>query len=216
MKKLIIFDLDGTLLDTSPGIMHCYSETGKKLGLKSNVLDNKRCVIGGPLKDGFKKLYSIKNETQVDAAVDEYKKLYATQGIKMYKPYDGIEKMLKNLQNHGFYTAVATLKLEDYVKEMLKEAGLSHYFDIIKGWNGNDNCTKAVFLEEILSELSIRRRDTILVGDSIYDAKGTEEANVDFVGVSYGFGINPGQEQGRAIYTAESPEELEKFLTAKT
>ena len=134
----------------------------------------------------------------------------------MYKPYDGIEKMLKNLQSHGFYTAVATLKLEDYVKEMLKEAGLSHYFDIIKGWNGNDNCTKAVFLEEILSELSIRRRDTILVGDSIYDAKGTEEANVDFVGVSYGFGINPGQEQGRAIYTAESPEELEKFLTAKT
>ena len=48
MKKLIIFDLDGTLLDTSPGIMHCYSETGKKLGLKSNVLDNKPALSAVP------------------------------------------------------------------------------------------------------------------------------------------------------------------------
>ena len=58
-KKLIIFDLDGTLLDTSEGILHCYHKTAKLLNLKKNPIDNDSIVIGGPLSDGFRTLYDI-------------------------------------------------------------------------------------------------------------------------------------------------------------
>ena len=61
-KKLIIFDLDGTLLDTSEGILHCYHKTAKLLNLKKNPIDNDSIVIGGPLSDGFRTLYDIPDE----------------------------------------------------------------------------------------------------------------------------------------------------------
>lgn len=98
MKKLIIFDLDGTLLDTSEGIMHCYRKTGAILNLQENVIENTKCVIGGPLKDGFQCLYKIDSENQLEKAIATYRSIYQSEGIKMFCAYDGIEELLKILK----------------------------------------------------------------------------------------------------------------------
>lgn len=189
-KKLIIFDLDGTLLDTSEGILHCYRKTAGMLNLKKNPVENDSVVIGGPLSDGFRTLYDIPDEETLAKAIDTYRKLYANEGITKFSAYNGIDTALSELKSDGYQLGVATLKLEEYAKSMLKNAGLAKYFDIIHGWDGTEKCTKSYTVTKVLFEQKCLAKDAVLVGDSVYDKKGAEIAGVDFLGVIYGFALN--------------------------
>ena len=157
MKKLIIFDLDGTLLDTSSGIMHCYSETGIALNLKPRSVADKTCVIGGPLSNGFNTLYYIDDDELVSRASEHYRTLYKSDGIKTEK------------------------------------------------------CTKAYILNQVIDIMKADRADCTLVGDSEYDAGGAKEAGIDFIGVSYGFGIKKDRDFEH-IFIADSPSEIADFI----
>lgn len=212
MKKLIIFDLDGTLLDTSEGIMHCYRKTGEILNLKENIFENKKCVIGEPLKDGFRRLYMIDSESQFEKAIAAYRSLYQSEGINMFTTYQGIEVLLKNLKENGYLLAVATLKAESYAKQMLESAGLAKYFDVIHGWDGTDSCTKAYIITKVIFTLNLIPSDSILVGDSEYDAYGADAAEVDFLGVSYGFGIKKGDNKSQLFPISDSPEDVLDYI----
>lgn len=212
MKKLIIFDLDGTLLDTSEGIMHCYRKTGEILNLKENIFENKKCVIGGPLKDGFRRLYMIDSESQLEKAIAAYRSLYQSEGINMFTTYQGIEVLLKNLKENGYLLAVATLKAESYAKQMLDSSGLAEYFDVIHGWDGTDSCTKAYIITKVIFTLNLIPSDSILVGDSEYDAYGADAAEVDFLGVSYGFGIKKGDNKSQLFPISDSPEDVLDYI----
>ncbi|WP_294466558.1 HAD family hydrolase [uncultured Ruminococcus sp.] len=212
MKKLIIFDLDGTLLDTSEGIMHCYRKTGAILNLQENTIENKKCVIGGPLKDGFQCLYKIDSENQLEKAIATYRSIYQSEGIKMFCAYDGIEELLKNLKENGYLLAVATLKAESYAKQMLESAGFAKYFDVIHGWDGTDRCTKAYIITKVIFTLNMISSEAILVGDSEYDAYGADAADVDFLGVSYGFGIRKCESKSKLFPIADSPEDVLDYI----
>ena len=191
-RKLIIFDLDGTLLDTSDGILHCYHKTASMLNLRKNSVENDSIVIGGPLSDGFRTLYDIPDEETLAKAIDTYRNLYANEGITKFSAYNGIDTSLSELKSDGYQLGVATLKLEEYAKSMLKNAGLAKYFDIIHGWNGTEKCTKAYTVTKVLFEQKCLAKNAVLVGDSVYDKNGAEIAGVDFLGVTYGFGIKKG------------------------
>ena len=181
-KKLIIFDLDGTLLDTSEGILHCYHKTASMLNLRKNSVENDSIVIGGPLSDGFRTLYDIPDEETLAKAIDTYRNLYANEGITKFSAYNGIDTSLSELKSDGYQLGVATLKLEEYAKSMLKNAGLAKYFDIIHGWNGTEKCTKAYTVTKVLFEQKCLAKNAVLVGDSVYDKNGAEIAGVDFLG----------------------------------
>ena len=210
MKKLIIFDLDGTLLDTSKGIMYCYRTAGEQLKLTSRNVERGEIVIGGPLSDGFQTLYEIASEKQLDKAITEYRALYSQEGINKFEVYEGISLMLETLKSHEFKLAVATLKLEKYAVDMLKSAGLFEYFDDIRGWDGTDKSTKAFIITQVLSDLQITVSDAVLVGDSEYDEKGAVIAGVDFLGVSYGFGLKNINNSNFPI--VDSPQQITDFL----
>lgn len=190
-KKLIIFDLDGTLLDTSEGILHCYHKTAKLLNLKKNPIDNDSIVIGGPLSDGFRTLYDIPDEETLAKAIDT---------------------ALSKLKSDGYKLGVATLKLEEYAKTMLNDAGLAKYFDIIHGWDGTEKCTKSYTVTKVLFEQKCLAKDAVLVGDSVYDKKGAEIAGVDFLGVIYGFGIKQGDKTNSRFDSVDSPVELTEYF----
>lgn len=214
MKKLIVFDLDGTLLDTSTGIIHCYRKAGQALNLVPNNVENEKFVIGGPLSHGFEYLYQMESEEQVQNAVDIYRSTYQTEGINMFVAYQDIDKMLEALKGNGYMLAVATLKLESYAKQMLKAAGIANYFDIIHGWDGTEKCTKAFILTKVLYSLNTITTDALLVGDSDYDAKGADATGIDFLGVTYGFGIhkNDSTKTRPAYPLADSPDDVLDYI----
>ena len=214
-RKLIIFDLDGTLLDTSDGILHCYHKTASMLNLKKNSVENDSIVIGGPLSDGFITLYDIPDEETLAKAIDTYRKLYANEGITKFSAYNGIDTSLSELKSDGYQLGVATLKLEEYAKSMLKNAGLAKYFDIIHGWNGTEKCTKAYTVTKVLFEQKCLAKNAVLVGDSVYDKNGAEIARVDFLGVIYGFGIKKGGKTNSRFDTVDSSVELSEYFKIK-
>lgn len=208
MKKLLIFDLDGTLLDTSEGILFCYKKAAETVGLEENSVDNKSIVIGGPLSDGFKKLYKVQSEQQLDDVIRVYRELYKDYGTTMYKPYDNIKDILKALKEKGYILAVATLKLEEYAIKMLSSISFDGYFTVIKGWNGGKVCSKSDILNSVISEIKADKAEALLVGDSEYDRKGAENAGVDFVGVSYGFGYKPSDMNNYSFDILKTPSEI--------
>ncbi len=215
VKKLIIFDLDGTLLDTSDGILHCYHKTASMLNLKKNSVENDSIVIGGPLSDGFRTLYDIPDEETLVKAIDTYRSLYANEGITKFSAYNGIDTALSKLESDGYQLGVATLKLEEYAKSMLKDADLAKYFDIIHGWDGTEKCTKAYTITKVLFEQKCLAKNAVLVGDSVYDKNGAEIAGVDFLGVTYGFGIKQGDKTNSRFDTVDSPVELTEYFKIK-
>lgn len=211
-KKLIIFDLDGTLLDTSEGILHCYHKTASMLNLKKNSVENDSIAIGGPLSDGFRTLYDIPDEETLAKAIDIYRNLYANEGITKFSAYNGIDTALSKLKSDGYQLGVATLKLEEYAKSMLKNAELAKYFDIIHGWDGTEKCTKAYTVTKVLFEQKCLAKNAVLVGDSVYDKDGAEIAGVDFLGITYGFGIKKGDKTNSRFDTVDSPVKLTEYF----
>ena len=217
MKKynLVIFDLDGTLMDTSEGIINCHNEVAKILG--KNTIESKeyieKGIIGYPLPKGFKDHYNM-NDEEVKEAIEMYKKMYAEKGIYEAELYKGLPELLKKLKENGIKTAVATLKIEKFAKIMLEDCGVSQYFDVIYGADPNCNYLKKDLVCKAIETLNVQKEEAVLIGDSSFDAEGAKTAGVDFIGVSYGLGFQTNDQVKEGYYTdcASSVEKLEEIL----
>lgn len=189
MKKLIIFGLDGTIADTSPGILYCFNNSAVPMGYEPVEHDALYGVIGIQLEDGFRKLYSMK-EDEIEYAAKNYSKLYSQKGKNMLLLYDGILESLKQLKEKGYKLAIATQKHRMFTSDMLDVYGeLKELFDVVCATDVNTNLTKSDLLMQACEELGVSVEDSILVGDSEVEALGAEKIGMDFAAVLYGWGF---------------------------
>ncbi len=188
MKKLIIFDLDGTLLDTSEGIIKCHQYAHEYMGKQPPSESQLRKVIGAPLLDSY--LYDFKfSLNDAKTAVEAYRNRYNEKGVLEADIYKGIEDLLKTLSSEGYILMVATLKKEEFAKQMLKNFSISKYFTQIFGVDEKDKKKKIDLLNQCIEASSVDKKEVVLVGDSEYDLEGASACKIDFIGVSYGFGF---------------------------
>lgn len=185
--KCILFDLDGTLADTFPGILHSYQYAARKIGFPEPDEQIAGEVIGAPLAEVFRTRFGL-SEDLTKQALHHYRLYYAENGIHEAILYQGMVDTLAKLKQEGYFLAVATLKKESFAKEMLKWLGVADYFDVILGMNDSDTATKADIVNKALTMLETKKEEAVLVGDSSYDAIGADLAGVDFIAVTYGFG----------------------------
>lgn len=211
--KLVIFDLDGTLLDTSPGIIYCYNTVAKNRGVAERPKDRFRGIIGCPLGVGFERAFGFTGEEGA-TAVTEYRALYRTEGVCRAEVYPGIAELLAALQKNGMKTAVATLKLEQFAVKMMQDFGLAAHLDLIHGVDQGETRNKADLLKLCCEELGFQKEDAVLIGDSSFDAQGAREAGMDFIGVTYGWGFACEDDVKEGYYTAwaKDAERLQELL----
>ena len=190
-KKLIIFDLDGTLIDTSEGIFHSVRYAEEKMGFQPISEQELRKFVGPPPKEVYKQLYGVE-EAEALEAVKYHREYGSTKAIFEAKLYYGIDKLLQELKMNGYLLAVATLKKEEIAKQVLKECDIYHYFDTISGMNEAETLTKAMTIKEVWKRLEYYG-DSILIGDTLYDYEGAKEVGINFIGVTYGFGFQEGK-----------------------
>lgn len=128
----------------------------------------------------------------------------------MAQAYQGMSALLATLKARGKSLGLATLKNEIFAAEMLKNLGLVSYFDAIRGMDQGDTLTKAQLLKRCMEDLSAPAGETILVGDSEYDALGALETGIDFLAVTYGYGFPQGKGLGsyQVRGAASSPAEV--------
>ena len=191
-KKLkynaVIFDVDGTLLDTTSGILSAIDYTIKKCNLNDLDYDNKLYFIGPPIQDSFKKAYSLTEDDALKVA-KVFRDRYKTKDLYKANLYNGIIELLKDLKAHGIKIGVATYKREDYALDLMKYFGVSQYCDSIHGSDYDGKLSKYDIIRIVIEELGINDKNrTVMIGDCETDYEGAKKNNIDFIGVTYGFG----------------------------
>lgn len=184
--KAILFDLDGTLLDTGEGIRHSVRYTLKKLGLPELSDDVIRKFVGPPIQNSLQ-MYAGLNAEESQYGANIFREFYKSQALYEARLYDEIIPLLVKLKESGFKIAVATYKREDYAIDLLKHFHIADYCDVIHGADNENKLTKADIVNLCCDELGVDKRYIVLVGDTIHDAKGAMIAGIKFCAVTWGF-----------------------------
>lgn len=213
MIRCILFDVDGTLIDSYPGILNAYRFTFERLGLEFPGEGFVKQAIGGSLPNAFERLYGM-GHTKAQEAIRHYRAYYSARGRHEASVYPGIPEALAKIKASGLLTGTATLKSERFATEMLGELQLLPLFDAVCGMDGGNTLSKSRLIVRCLERLHMRPDDAVLVGDSLFDANGAVEAGVRFLPVTYGYGFRD-HESLRSIHAVKSaarPSEIAELL----
>lgn len=216
MYRCVIFDLDGTLIDSSKGIIHGYQYSLKKLGKNFPGTESVQSMIGAPLPYVFEKILGL-DKNELHSAVLYYRNYYQQKGKKEVCLYPGIEQCLQSLTSCQLFLGVATLKREDFALEILHSLRISHYFNLICGMDTNDSLTKKDLIWMCLDRFGCSFEEAVLVGDTSYDAQGAALAGIDFLPVIYGFGYRCADDlkKENIFKYASSPHQIVPLLLGK-
>lgn len=193
-KELIIFDLDGTLIDSAPDLAMAVNFMLKKLKRKSFSEDMIREWIGNGasvlVKRALcgKKEYSEIDENQFKEALDIFLDYYGKNLTYKTYLYPNVKDTLNYLKDKDYLLAIATNKPTKFIAPILKHFSIDSYFDIALGADSVINRKPhPEMLINIYNHFSIKKEHTLMVGDSINDKLAAKNADVDFLGVSYGY-----------------------------
>ena len=194
---LAIFDLDGTLLDTTEGVLSSIKYTIREMGFE--LLDDKAlsAFIGPPIQDSFARAYGLEGPILQEIATIFRNRYSTKEYLLLAKPYEGIYELLEQLCARGIRPAVATYKREDYALTLLKHYGFDRYTDIMFGGDHENKLKKKDIIEKCIRVSGVEDRSrVVMIGDTSGDALGAEGMGVDFLGVTYGFGFRTDADVG--------------------
>ena len=210
----VLFDFDGTLVDSAKIILPCIDYTYGKMGLlvpERGVLNK---FIGPPLHDSFRAIGM--REDCLDRAVEIYREYFNSNNFFGMDLFGGMEQLLADLKSAGACLAVASVRVETKLKEICNQMNLNRFLDAICGRVDELNVlTKADVIRRTLKELGKPADNAVLVGDSKFDEEGAAEAGVDFIAVLYGFGFESAADIEKSVFIADSVAELTDYLMNK-
>ena len=192
--RLVVFDLDGTIADTSEGIINSHRQAHIVMGREVPSDDILYSLIGGPLLETYKKVFHF-SDTDAAMAVNIYREWYSQNGIHQAALYPGIPDLLRRLKESKICVGMATLKAERFAVSMMSELGVGSLFDFIYGMNDKDTLSKADLIAKCMDTARVSQKETCMIGDSIHDFNGARVCQVPFIAVSYGFGFKKGETQ---------------------
>lgn len=201
MIKNIIFDLDGTISKSAPGILNAFEYALKKMG-KIYSRDDLYKYIGPPLRDSF---VEELGEESADKGVDYYRQYYFKKGLFETEIYDGIKDLMENLNLKGYKIFLATSKGEESSEKILDYFGILDYFSYVCGSENNKNTKKKV-IDHLLKENNLKNSESIMIGDRSYDIEAANNLEIKTIAVTYGYGNK--EEFEKASFIANSPYEI--------
>ncbi len=213
--KYIFFDLDGTITDSSEGILNCIEYSLVSMGHVVPVREELFKFIGPPLINGFQEITGLSYEEAVEATAI-YREKYSVTGLFENIPYNGIEDMLKKLKENGKIITIATSKPEEYAIRILEHFKLAGYFNEITGstLDGSRNSKHAV-IEKCFFRLGLSSSDKsniIMIGDREHDIIAARQCGIASAGVYYGFADKGELEDAGADYILNTVQEVTALL----
>ncbi len=207
----LLFDLDGTLTDSTDGIVRCLEYALERMGF--DIPEDKNKFLGPPLYRSFAEFCGM-NEEQVNEAVRIFRERYSTVGLFENRVYEGVPEMLKRLRDGGKRIMVATSKPEVYAVRIFDRFGLSQFFEIVGGANINGTRNdKDEVIEYVLEKAGISDRSSVLmIGDRRQDVIGAHKTGLKCMGILWGFGSIEELTEAGADFIAETPEKAADML----
>lgn len=210
--KHIIFDLDGTLIKSDPGIINSADYALKQLGITTDK-DILYQMIGPPLHYSFTTYFGLSSK-DADTAIIKYRERYESIGLYECALYNGIEDMIKKLYQNDKKIYLATSKPLIFAEKILANFNIDKYFTKICGIKIDDyGETKSKVICEALSFINDKEHDkAVMIGDRHYDIKGGFDNNLKTIGVLYGYGNNTELLSAGANYIVKDVIELTSLL----
>ena len=211
--KYVLFDLDGTLTDSGPGIVNAFSYAISKMGDEVKDKEQLKKFVGPPLRDSFERVLGYSPEDTVKA-IAFYREYYNGMGGNLENMvYPGIEELLVNLKNAGKTLIVATSKSEYGTNVVLEHFGLRRFFDFVATANDTDREHKSDVIRYAIKECGIQNLDdAVMVGDRENDVSAAGEVGLDSIGVLYGYGDEAELTGAGATYLAKAAKDIEALV----
>lgn len=213
MIKAVLFDLDGTLIDTSEGIIDSVRYTISQLGYEQLPIETILKFVGPPIQNSLITYVNLTLE-EAQKGANIFRDYYKNNALYKASVYPGIKKLLLELKNSRIKIGVATYKREDYAIDLLKYFGIADYCDVIHGADNENKLTKADIVEMCINELDENKSNVLLIGDTIHDAKGAYNVSIGFIAVTWGFGYKSPYDKIEypCITIVKEPKEISKIL----
>lgn len=212
---IILFDLDGTLTDSGPGVTDCVRRTLEHMGRPVPPPDTLRRFIGPPLFSSFTKLCGMTPE-DADRAALYFRGLYQDSGVFNNSVYDGIPGALEALREAGALLAVATSKPKSMARAVLDHYDLTRRFDFVSAADESDRGNgKETLILPVLERAGCAPGRAVMVGDTKFDAAGARRAGTKFLGVLFGFGTEEEMRREGAEHFARTPADIARLLVDK-
>lgn len=210
---VILFDLDGTLTDSSPGIINSIIYALDKYGISLEDTAVLRKFLGPPLHESFKAFCGF-DENKAMEAVGFYREYFSTKGIFENEVYEGIASLLQSLSERGKRLILATSKPQLFTDKIMEHFDLTQYFECIVGSNmDGTRSKKAEVIEYALQKCQITdKTKVVMVGDRMHDIIGAKAVGIDSVGVEYGYGDYDELNDAGANYIVKTVDELKRYL----
>ena len=207
---VILFDVDGTLIDSAPGILNTLEEVFHTMGVDITGV-NLRRYLGPPLRRSFGEHFT--DPAKIEEATELYRKSYEAKGSHEGEAYPGAAQMLRQLKAAGYTLCTATSKPTEVVTPILEEQGLAQYFDFIGGASMDETRdTKTDVVRYVLEQPCVKGKRVLMVGDRNDDMRGAADCHLDAAAALYGYGSREELEPFHPVFYAESCEALAQQL----
>lgn len=204
----ILFDLDGTLTDSKPGIVECiaYALEKENIPYTQSILDK---MVGPPFRVSMKEYFGL-DMPMIEKLIEIYRGVYEVSGYKNCKVFDGVREMLQTLKDAGKTLAVATSKPIKFTNLIMRDFDLGKYFDFVGGASSDASKeAKRDVVRMVLDNLKVEDKSKVLmVGDRLYDIEGAHMEGIDCAAVLYGYGNREEFERYNAEYILETPKDV--------
>jgi len=210
--KLIIFDWDGTLMDSQARIVACLQIAAEEMQLPPLTEDTLKKVIGLGLNEAVLSLYPHLQNDQVVYFADRYRYHFITANDTPSGLFKDVRLMLERLIDRGFMLAIATGKARRGLEPVLAETGLKSLFHGSRCADETRSKPHPQMLEELLDEFAVTADETIMVGDTEYDMLMAKSLGMDALAVSYGVHDKADILKHEPLSCVDSVSELSKWL----
>jgi len=201
----LLFDLDGTLTDSSPGIIRCIEHALAVLGHDPEDAQRARRLIGVPLPDIFQTLLDSTDEQAIERAISAYRARYHDVGMFENALYPGVADALEQLYGSGHTLQVVTAKPAVSARRVLDHFGIARFFRAVHGPDLDSRSHRKA--ESVRAALRLTGSDptaTIMIGDRVEDVEAAREQGLPAVAVAWGYGTRQELLDARPSYLAES------------
>jgi phosphoglycolate phosphatase len=196
---VVLFDLDGTLSESEPGIMSSLRRAFEVHDIAPLTPEQERTLLGPPWATS---LPPFVGADRVDAVIATYREYYGSTGMFETTCYAGVPDLLDELRARGVRLAVSTSKPETFAVPILERLGLSGYFETVAGDTlDGARGSKALVIDETLYRLGhpdVTR--TLMVGDRVHDVEGAAAHGIGTLGAGWGYGTPAELARALAVY----------------
>lgn len=216
MKKptLLVFDWDGTLMDSEARIVSCMLTAAAEAGLEPPPCEEARGVIGLALREAVTALFPEITEGARERVVERYRHHYLVASTVPSRLFPGAKDLLAALYDRKYFLAVATGKGRRGLDQVMEEHGVHQLFHYTRCADEARSKPHPQMLWDIMDHLGVGPADTLMIGDTDYDLLMAENAGVPALAVGYGVQSRARLMACRSLACVDSIEDLRKWLLA--